>query len=78
MTARRLLQLLCIAALAFGAAGLAAAQVQPSSGAKPATARATFAGGCFWRNIDPTRYKFYKSGCGREVRLQQLWGKPGS
>jgi len=24
------------------------------------------------------RYKFYKSGCGREARLQQLWGKPGS
>jgi len=27
---------------------------------------------------NPTRYKFYKSGCGREARLQQLWGKPGS
>ena len=211
MTARRLLQLLCIAALTFSAAGFAAAQAQPSPGAKPATARATFAGGCFWcmeevydkvpgviatvsgymgghtknptyeqigtgrtghaevvqveydpakvsyakllevfwRNIDPTqkdaqfcdqgsqyrsgvfyhdeeqkrlaeasrlalqknkpfrgeivteitqasqfypaegyhqdfhqknptRYKFYKSGCGREARLQQLWGKPGS
>jgi len=211
MNAKRLLQLLCIAALAFSAAGLAAAQAQPSPGAKPATARATFAGGCFWcmeevydkvpgviatvsgymggqsknptyeqigtgrtghaevvqveydpakvsyakllevfwRNIDPTqkdaqfcdqgsqyrsgvfyhdeeqkrlaeasrlalqknkpfrgeivteitqasqfypaegyhqdfhqknptRYKFYKSGCGREARLQQLWGKPGS
>ena len=26
----------------------------------------------------PTRYKFYKSGCGRDARLQQLWGKPGS
>ena len=25
----------------------------------------------------PARYKFYKSGCGREARLQQLWGKPG-
>jgi peptide-methionine (S)-S-oxide reductase len=24
----------------------------------------------------PTRYKFYKSGCGRDARLQQLWGKP--
>jgi peptide-methionine (S)-S-oxide reductase len=23
----------------------------------------------------PTRYKFYKSGCGRDARLQQLWGK---
>ena len=26
---------------------------------------------------NPARYKFYKSGCGREARLQQLWGKPG-
>ena len=211
MTARRLLQLLCITALTFSAAGFASAQAQTSPGAKPATARATFAGGCFWcmeeaydkvpgviatvsgymgghtknptyeqigtgrtghaevvqveydpakvsyakllevfwRNIDPTqkdaqfcdqgsqyrsgvfyhdeeqkrlaeasrlalqknkpfrgeivteitraaefypaegyhqdfhqknptRYKFYKSGCGREARLQQLWGKPGS
>jgi len=25
-----------------------------------------------------TRYKFYKSGCGRDARLQQLWGKPAS
>ena len=24
---------------------------------------------------NPTRYKFYKSGCGREARLQQIWGK---
>jgi peptide-methionine (S)-S-oxide reductase len=48
MNAKRLLQLLCVAALAFSAAGLAAAQAQPSPGAKPAAARATFAGGCFW------------------------------
>jgi peptide-methionine (S)-S-oxide reductase len=27
---------------------------------------------------NPTRYKFYKTGCGREARLQQLWGKPPS
>jgi peptide-methionine (S)-S-oxide reductase len=27
---------------------------------------------------NPARYKFYKSGCGRDARLQQLWGKPGS
>ena len=26
---------------------------------------------------NPARYKFYKSGCGREARLQQLWGKSG-
>jgi peptide-methionine (S)-S-oxide reductase len=24
---------------------------------------------------NPVRYKFYKSGCGREARLQELWGK---
>lgn len=27
---------------------------------------------------NPTRYKFYKTGCGRDARLQQLWGKSGS
>ena len=26
---------------------------------------------------NPTRYKFYKSGCGRAARLQQLWGRSG-
>ncbi|MGZ8156715.1 MAG: peptide-methionine (S)-S-oxide reductase MsrA [Burkholderiales bacterium] len=26
---------------------------------------------------NPTRYKFYRSGCGRDARLQALWGKPG-
>ena len=26
----------------------------------------------------PTRYKFYKNGCGRDARLQQLWGKAGN
>jgi peptide-methionine (S)-S-oxide reductase len=25
----------------------------------------------------PTRYKFYRAGCGRDARLQALWGKPG-
>jgi peptide-methionine (S)-S-oxide reductase len=25
----------------------------------------------------PTRYKYYKNGCGRDARLQQLWGKAG-
>jgi peptide-methionine (S)-S-oxide reductase len=25
---------------------------------------------------NPARYKFYKAGCGRAERLQQLWGKP--
>ena len=210
MNATRLLTLLWIALLALAAPGLTAAQSQPGQGAKTATAKATFAGGCFWcmeeafdkvpgiiatvsgymggsvkkptyeqvstgrtghaevvqveydpakvsyakllevfwRNIDPTqkdgqfcdhgpqyrsgifyhdeeqkrladasrqalqkskpfrgeivteitraaefypaedyhqdfhqksptRYKFYKSGCGREARLQQLWSKPG-
>lgn len=27
---------------------------------------------------NPARYKFYKSGCGRDARLQQLWGKAGN
>ena len=26
---------------------------------------------------NPTRYKFYRSGCGRDARLQQLWGRAG-
>jgi peptide-methionine (S)-S-oxide reductase len=26
---------------------------------------------------NPLRYKFYRSGCGRDERLQQLWGKSG-
>jgi peptide-methionine (S)-S-oxide reductase len=25
---------------------------------------------------NPVRYKFYRSGCGRDERLQELWGKP--
>ncbi|MDQ3696927.1 MAG: peptide-methionine (S)-S-oxide reductase MsrA [Gemmatimonadota bacterium] len=27
---------------------------------------------------NPIRYKFYSSRCGREARLEALWGKPGS
>ena len=26
---------------------------------------------------NPVRYKFYKTGCGREARLKELWGKRG-
>jgi peptide-methionine (S)-S-oxide reductase len=26
---------------------------------------------------NPTRYKIYRAGCGRDARLQALWGKPG-
>lgn len=26
---------------------------------------------------NPVRYKFYKTGCGREARLRELWGKGG-
>jgi peptide-methionine (S)-S-oxide reductase len=26
---------------------------------------------------NPTRYKFYRAGCGRDARLQALWGKAG-
>ncbi|HEX9179137.1 MAG TPA: peptide-methionine (S)-S-oxide reductase MsrA [Burkholderiales bacterium] len=27
---------------------------------------------------NPIRYKYYRNGCGRDARLQELWGKPGS
>src|SRR5512134_1548165 len=27
---------------------------------------------------NPLRYKFYRNGCGRDARLQELWGKPGA
>jgi peptide-methionine (S)-S-oxide reductase len=30
----------------------------------------------FYRK-NPARYKFYKTGCGREARLTQLWGRAG-
>ncbi len=26
---------------------------------------------------NPIRYKFYRAGCGRDRRLEELWGKPG-
>lgn len=26
---------------------------------------------------NPVRYRYYKTGCGREARLRELWGKPG-
>ncbi|HSD55435.1 MAG TPA: peptide-methionine (S)-S-oxide reductase MsrA [Burkholderiales bacterium] len=26
---------------------------------------------------NPVRYKYYRTGCGRDERLKQLWGKPG-
>ena len=26
---------------------------------------------------NPVRYKYYRTGCGRDDRLKQLWGKPG-
>ncbi len=26
---------------------------------------------------NPVRYKFYRSGCGRDARLEELWGKSG-
>jgi peptide-methionine (S)-S-oxide reductase len=25
---------------------------------------------------NPVRYKFYRTGCGRDARLEELWGKP--
>ncbi len=47
-TRRSLLPLLWAAALAIGAVSVAPAHAQSNPGAKPVTARATFAGGCFW------------------------------
>jgi len=95
MTARRtVMKMFWLAVLALAVPGWCAAQ-QP---AKAATAKATFAGGCFWcveEAYDPVpgvistvsgymgghvkkpTYKFYKTGCGREARLLQLWGKSG-
>ena len=26
---------------------------------------------------NPARYKYYRTGCGRDARLMELWGKPG-
>ncbi len=48
MNARRVLQMLWLAALTLGAPALSAAQAQPKPAAKPATAKVIFAGGCFW------------------------------
>lgn len=27
---------------------------------------------------NPTRYKFYREGCGRDARIAEVWAKPGS
>jgi peptide-methionine (S)-S-oxide reductase len=27
---------------------------------------------------NPVRYKFYRSGCGRDARLEELWGRPAA
>ena len=48
MKSNRLLPLLWSAVLALAMPAWSWAQAQPQAGAKPATARATFAGGCFW------------------------------
>jgi peptide-methionine (S)-S-oxide reductase len=48
MKVDRLLPLLWSAVLALAVPTWSWAQAQPQAGAKPATARATFAGGCFW------------------------------
>src|SRR3546814_19431189 len=48
MIRSRVLWILWLTAFALGAPGPAAAQAQPKPAAKSATAKATFAGGCFW------------------------------
>jgi peptide-methionine (S)-S-oxide reductase len=27
---------------------------------------------------EPVRYRFYRAGCGRDARLEAIWGRPGS
>ena len=27
---------------------------------------------------NPIKYRYYRGGCGRDARLEQLWGKPSS
>ena len=76
-------------AAALVASGAAAAQgpAQQPAGSPP-LAKATFAGGCFWCMEPPydklpgvvstiSGCKYYRTGCGRDARLLQLWGKPG-
>jgi len=48
MKSNRLLPLLWSAVLVLAMPAWSWAQAQPQAGAKPATAKATFAGGCFW------------------------------
>jgi peptide-methionine (S)-S-oxide reductase len=48
MKPERLLPLLLTAAFALALPGRGWSQALPGAGTKPATARATFAGGCFW------------------------------
>jgi len=53
MKVDKLLPLLWSAVLALAMPASCWAQAQPQTGAKPATARATFAGGCFWCMEEP-------------------------
>jgi peptide-methionine (S)-S-oxide reductase len=62
------------------------AQVEKSKTFKAAIVTPVQAAGDFWPAEDyhqdfykknPARYKFYRAGCGRDERLQQLWGRPG-
>jgi peptide-methionine (S)-S-oxide reductase len=48
MRTKKLLPLMWSAVLVLALPAWSWAQAQPQAGAKPATARATFAGGCFW------------------------------
>lgn len=31
-----------------------------------------------YHNVNPVRYKYYKWGCGRAQRLEEIWGKPAA
>jgi peptide-methionine (S)-S-oxide reductase len=62
------------------------AQVEKSKTFKAAIVTPVEPAGDFWPaeeyhqdfyKKNPARYKFYRAGCGRDDRLQQLWGRPG-
>jgi peptide-methionine (S)-S-oxide reductase len=62
------------------------AAVEKSKAFKEPIVTPIAAAGDFWPAEDyhqdfyrknPARYKYYRTGCGRDARLMQLWGKPG-
>ena len=61
------------------------AKLEKSKAFKAQIVTPVLAAGDFWPAEDyhqdyyrknPVRYKFYRTGCGRDARLEELWGKP--